>query len=51
MLESIRRHAAIPHVPTRWLLSTGTVLSFGWLMANDLIDPIVLYLMQLYLAF
>ncbi len=51
MLESIRRHAAIPLVPTRWLLSAGTILSFGWLMANDLINPIVLYLMQLYLAF
>ncbi len=51
MLESIRRHAVIPLVPIRWVLSIGTVLSFGWLMANDLINPIVLYLMQLYLAF
>ena len=51
MLELIRRHAAIPHLPTRTLLSAGTVLSFGWLMANDLINPLVLYLLQLYLAF
>jgi hypothetical protein len=51
MLESIRRSAAIPHIPVRTLLSVGTVMSFGWLLANDLIHPLVLYLLQLYLAF
>jgi hypothetical protein len=51
MLESIRASVALPRVPSRALLSAGTVASFGWLLANDLIHPVVIYLFELYLSF
>lgn len=51
MLDSIRASAAVPRVPARALFSVGTVASFGWLLANDLIHPVVIYLFELYLSF
>ena len=33
------------------VLSTGTIGSFAWLLAQDMINPFVVYLLQLYLAF
>lgn len=52
MLDSIRASAAaLPRVPARALFSAGTVASFGWLLAHDLIHPVVIYLFELYLSF
>ena len=51
MLESIRASVAVPRLPAQTLLSVGTVVSFGWLLANDLIHPVVIYLFELYLSF
>ena len=51
MLDSVRKHVAVPHVPGNVLLSVGTLASFGWLLSHDLIHPIVIYALQLYLAF
>jgi hypothetical protein len=51
MLDSVRKHVAVPHVPGKVLLSVGTLASFGWLLSHDLIHPIVIYALQLYLAF
>lgn len=52
MLDSIRAaSAAVPRVPAGALFSVGTVASFGWLLANDLIHPVVIYLFELYLSF
>jgi hypothetical protein len=52
MLDSIRKHAAvIPHVSVKVLLSAGVLTSFGVLLANDLVHPLVIYALQLYLAF
>lgn len=51
MLQSIRASVALPNLPSRALLSAGTVVSFGWLLANDLIHPVVIYLFELYLSF
>ena len=52
MLESIRASVvALPRLPSRALLSAGTVASFGWLLANDAIHPVVIYLFELYLSF
>lgn len=52
MLESIRKHAAvIPHVSAKVLLSAGVLTSFSVLLSNDLIHPLVVYALQLYLAF
>ena len=52
MFETIRRTvAAPPAIPVQPLVAGTTVLSFGWLLANDLIHPVVVYLLQLYLSF
>lgn len=53
MLESARKHVAVavPRLPVKALLSVTTLASFTWLLAQDLIHPLVVYLLQLYLAF
>ena len=51
MLDSVRKHVAIPYVPGKVLLSAATVASFGWLLAHDMIHPLVIYALQLYLSF
>jgi len=51
MIESIRKHVAIPRVPVKLLLSAGVLSSFGVLLAHDQIHPLVLYALQLYLSF
>ena len=51
MLESIRRVVTVPEIPVKALLSVGTLISFVWLLGQDLIHPLAIYLLQLYLAF
>lgn len=51
MLDLVRKHVAIPHVPAKVLLSVAALGSFGWLLAHDLVHPIVIYAVQLYLSF
>jgi len=51
MLESIRKTLAVPQVPVLPVISTLSVLAFGWLLVSDSIQPIAIYLLQLYLAF
>lgn len=51
MLESLRRAIAVPQVPVHWLLSVATIASFGWLLTQDRIHPLVVYCLQLYLSF
>lgn len=51
MLDSVRKHVAVPYVPGKVLLSAATVSSFGWLLANDLVHPLVIYTLQLFLSF
>jgi len=51
MLDSVRKLATIPYVSGRVLLSAATVASFGWLLAHDMIHPLVIYALQLYLSF
>lgn len=51
MLETIRRSVALPRLRFDYLLTAATTLSFGWLLASDLLHPLAVYLLQLYLAF
>jgi hypothetical protein len=52
MLDSVRKHAvAVPYVPGKVLLSVATIGSFGWLLAHDLVHPLVIYALQLFLSF
>jgi hypothetical protein len=50
MLDSVRKHVAVPYVPVKVLLSVGSLASFGWLLSHDLVHPIVIYALQLYLS-
>jgi len=53
MLDSLRASIAlaIPQLPVRALVSAGTVGAFGWLLSQDLVHPLVIYLFELYLSF
>jgi hypothetical protein len=51
MLDSVRKHVAVPDVPVKVLLSVGSLVSFGWLLSHDLVHPIVIYALQLFLSF
>ena len=51
MLEAIRKAAELPRVPAQALVAAVTFTAFGWLLANDLIRPLAVLLLQLFLAF
>ncbi|MCB1055414.1 MAG: hypothetical protein KDD11_07855 [Acidobacteria bacterium] len=51
MLESIRKSAATAHLPLGILVSGLSLTTFGFLLVQDLLDPIVVFFLQLYLAF
>ena len=51
MLEAIRKASELPRVSPRTLVVVVTLTAFGWLLVNDLIRPLAILLLQLYLAF
>ena len=52
MLQSVRtRVAEIPRVPVQLLISAGTLTSFAWLLLQNKVHPIFVYLLQVYLTF
>jgi hypothetical protein len=51
MLQSIVRSVPVPRLPALPLLSGLSIVAFGWLLVSDNIQPIAVYLLQLYLAF
>jgi hypothetical protein len=51
MLEAIRKAAVLPGVSPQTLIAAVTLTAFCWLLANDLIRPLAVLLLQLYLAF
>ncbi len=55
MLGSLLKQRTVPYLPARSLIrvmaSAGVLGSFVWLLANDLIHPLVVYLLELYLTF
>jgi hypothetical protein len=52
MLDSVRnRVEALPGIPVQVLLSAGTLTSFAWLLLQNRIHPIVIYLLEVYLMF
>ena len=50
MLQSIRKAVPAAAIPVEWLLAAGTVASFGWLLVQDRIHPLLIYVLQLYLS-
>lgn len=51
MLGTLLKHLSIPHVPVRIAASAGVVGSFTWLLGHDLVHPLVVFLLELYLTF
>lgn len=56
MLEMTRRAAAtLPReFPRFWietLAAVGTLSTFGWLLAHDLVQPIAVYFLEIFLTF
>lgn len=51
MLDTLRKQLSIPQIPVRALSSAGVIGSFVWLLANDLVHPVAVYLLELYLTF
>ena len=52
MLEFARNRVdALPKVPAQVWFSVGTLTSFAWLLLQDKIHPLVVYLLQTYLTF
>ncbi len=55
MFGSLLKQRTVPYLPARSLIrvmaSAGVVGSFVWLLANDLIHPLVVFLLELYLTF
>lgn len=51
MPQSILRALPVARVPALAVLAALCVLAFGWLLLSDSIQPIAVYLLQLYLVF
>lgn len=52
MLDSIRQHAeAFPRISAQAALSAATLASFVWLLAQNRIHPVVVFLLEIYLTF
>ena len=52
MLDSVRSRAlAAPRIPVQALFSAGTLTSFAWLLLQNKIHPLFVYLLQVYLTF
>lgn len=51
MLQSILKSVPVLRLPAMPWLSSISVVAFVWLLISDSIQPIAVYLLQLYLAF
>lgn len=52
MLDSARSLGfTIPRIPVQALISAGTLTSFAWLLLQNKIHPVFVYLLQIYLKF
>jgi len=52
MQEMTRRAVAVlPKLPIEALATVGSVSAFGWLLAHDLVQPLAVYLLEIFLTF
>ena len=51
MHQTLRKYVALPEIPARHLAAAGTLIGFGWLLLQDQIPPLTIYLLELYLTF
>ena len=51
MLEAIRKAVDVPTVPFEGLVTAVTAAAFFWLLARGAIQPLAIYLLEIYLSF
>ena len=51
IMEFVRTHVVASERTQQAVLTAASVGSFSWLLLQDQIHPLVVYLLQLYLAF
>jgi len=51
MIESVRNRVAVSDIALHFALAAGSVASFGWLLIQDQIHPLLIYCLQLFLSF
>jgi hypothetical protein len=51
MLDSVRKQIAVPQISATTVFAVSTVTSFLWLLSQDLVHPIVVYALEVYLSF
>ena len=51
MSESIRRAVIVPSLNLELVATAVTAFAFFWLLAHGLIQPLAVYLLELYLTF
>ena len=51
MLAAIRKAVHVPDVPVEGVVSAVTGLAFFWLLAKGVVQPLAVYLLQIYLSF
>jgi hypothetical protein len=50
MFEAVAKQVAALRIPLDRLIAAGVVASFLWLLLQDRIQPLAVYLLQLYLT-
>lgn len=51
MLQALRKIVALPRVPAEVFAATGTLAAFLWLLAHGFVQPVAVYLLELFLIF
>ena len=51
MLDSARKNIAVPQISATTVFAVTTIVSFLWLLSQDLVHPIVIYALEVYLSF
>lgn len=51
MIRTLLQELVIPRFPVRVAASAGVVGSFVWLLAHDLVHPLAVYLLEIFLTF
>ncbi len=51
MLQSLHKSVTMARIPVGLLASAASLTTFGWFLVRDLVNPIVIFFLQLYLTF
>jgi hypothetical protein len=51
MSQTVRKALVLPRPSLAWAVPAATVAAFLWLLSQDAIQPVAIYLLELYLSF